>query len=251
MRRFRETDSMAMVLDARPPALSALRERFPTLGCFSDPAAAALVTLAEAAHMAEVTVSSLIGFLDGETRDLSPEADDPEAAPAWLAEAEAGPAPLDVRPMIRAGEDPRERVVDLARQVPPGGSLGILAPFDPVPLRHLLAGMGFASHARHEEPGLWRVHFRNLGRIPEAGPDDAPAGSAPLMDLRGGEAPGPMVAILRRIDAEEGRGTPFDVLLDRDPLFLHPELAERGWRADFLDAGPEGLRFRLSRIPGP
>lgn len=243
---------MAQILDAQPPALGALRKRFPALGCFADLEAAGLVTLAEAAHMAEVTAASLIAFLNGEVADLTRSPDALETVPDWLAAAEAGAEILDVRPLIGAGEDPRDRVLGLARQMPEGGYLAILAPFDPVPLRNLLARMGFASYARHEEPGRWRVIFRReAGPRPQIGLGDRGGASCGPMDLRGLEAPAPMVAILRRIDGEEGQGASFEVLLDRDPLFLHPELAERGWEAQLLEDAPAGLRFWLARIPAP
>ncbi len=55
-----------------------------------------------------------------------------------------------------------------------------------------------------------------------------------------------MVAILSMIDggAEE---VAFTVHLERDPVFLYPELAERGWIATPVDADPGEVRLRLER----
>ena len=50
------------------------------------------------------------------------------------------------------------------------------------------------------------------------------------LDVRGLAPPGPMVAILSLVDTGEAGGS-FVAHLDRDPLFLYPELAERGWTA--------------------
>ena len=47
------------------------------------------------------------------------------------------------------------------------------------------------------------------------------------LDLRGLEPPDPMVAILGEIDA--GASEPVIALMDREPIFLYPELVERGW----------------------
>ena len=60
--------------------------------------------------------------------------------------------------------------------------------------------------------------------------------------------PEPMVAILSMIDggAEEAA---FTVHLERDPVFLYPELAERGWIATPVDADPGEVRLRLERAP--
>ena len=42
-------------------------------------------------------------------------------------------------------------------------------------------------------------------------------------------------------------GAALTVHLDRDPVFLHPELAERGWFATPLDGDPGEVRLRLER----
>lgn len=58
------------------------------------------------------------------------------------------------------------------------------------------------------------------------------------IDVRGLAPPEPMVAILRRIATL----SPPECLvarLDRDPVFLYPELAEIGWEAQRI-ASPEG-----------
>mgnify|MGYP003374368375 FL=1 len=66
------------------------------------------------------------------------------------------------------------------------------------------------------------------------------------LDVRGLKPPEPMVAILSMIDggAEE---TAFTVHLERDPVFLYPELVERGWIATPVDADPGEVRLRLER----
>lgn len=66
------------------------------------------------------------------------------------------------------------------------------------------------------------------------------------LDLRGLAPPGPMVAILGALDGADP--PPMLVVhLDRDPTFLYPELAERGWsaRAEPGDAGE--VRLRIAR----
>lgn len=54
------------------------------------------------------------------------------------------------------------------------------------------------------------------------------------IDVRELEAPQPMVEILRLID----QGEVDSVLiahLDRDPIFLYPELEDRGWSHEVMD----------------
>ena len=66
------------------------------------------------------------------------------------------------------------------------------------------------------------------------------------LDVRGLAPPGPMVAILSLIDGG-GAGESFVVHLDRDPVFLHPELAERGWRGTPVEGEPGEVRLLLDR----
>jgi hypothetical protein len=55
------------------------------------------------------------------------------------------------------------------------------------------------------------------------------------LDVRGLEPPQPMIRILRLIDS----GEVDDVLvvhLDREPIFLYPELDDRGWSHEIVAA---------------
>lgn len=89
-----------------------------------------------------------------------------------------------------------------------------------------------------------------------AGPDDGtrlwrtPEGVH--LDLRGLEPPEPMVKILRLIDGGE-----VDTVIighfDREPIFLYPELEDRGWSHEIIASscgGPDcegDVRLRLVR----
>ncbi|ALJ39460.1 MULTISPECIES: DUF2249 domain-containing protein [Azospirillum] len=70
-----------------------------------------------------------------------------------------------------------------------------------------------------------------------------PPSDCVTLDLRDLQPPEPLLRILERIDS--GNGEPFDVRLKRDPLLLYPELAERGWTWERLDAETEEKRLRL------
>jgi hypothetical protein len=66
------------------------------------------------------------------------------------------------------------------------------------------------------------------------------------IDVRGLSPPQPLVAIVGLIEAiDETRAVVAH--LDRDPLMLYPELAERGWAAQRLDAPAGEVRIRLTR----
>ncbi len=67
------------------------------------------------------------------------------------------------------------------------------------------------------------------------------------LDVRGLDAPQPLVEVLRLIDSVRD-ATPVVVHLDRDPVMLYPELAECGWGAQTIDGDPDEVRLRLTRM---
>lgn len=72
------------------------------------------------------------------------------------------------------------------------------------------------------------------------------------LDVRGLECPEPMVTILGTLDRGEA-GNVLIVHIDQEPLFLYPELVDRGWsyelvsQCDHHDAA-EGVMVRLVRM---
>ena len=58
------------------------------------------------------------------------------------------------------------------------------------------------------------------------------------IDVRDLEPPGPMVAILGQID-QPGQSGPITVHHDRQPVYLFPELAERGWTCTQIPGDPD------------
>lgn len=69
------------------------------------------------------------------------------------------------------------------------------------------------------------------------------------IDVRGLGPPQPMLSIIALIEGGAGDG-PVIVHHDREPVFLYPELAERGWRHEIIDGAAGEVRLRLSREPG-
>jgi len=184
----------------------------------------------------------------------SPQSTEPQ--PDWLAQTGTG-AHIDVRPMLAAGEDPLLSVLRLAREVPHGGFLVIEAPFNPTPLRKVLASQGFSSHGCEVAPGHWRISLRLDGRGAGAeagdeggeGDDGTPKwrdGDDVHIDVRGLEPPLPMLAILRLLRSLTSRTTVI-VHHEREPQFLLPELAELGWQLERIPGDPGEVRLRLTR----
>ena len=72
------------------------------------------------------------------------------------------------------------------------------------------------------------------------------------LDLRGLEPPEPMVAILQAIDGG-GVDTALIAHLDREPIFLYPELDDRGWSHELIQSSgvstdrEDGVVVRMRR----
>ncbi len=167
--------------------------------------------------------------------------------------------PFDLRPLLARGVDPLHVVVERAQAVAMGGRLVLDAPFNPLPLRRVLAQMGFSSRADRLGESHWRIALARdgEGRV-EGGPTDEdchglPDLGAPVrrsgdgidIDLRGLQPPAPMLAILR-LCATIADDTAVTAHVDRDPIYLYPELAEIGWTVLSVaqDAGDVQVRLR-------
>lgn len=73
-------------------------------------------------------------------------------------------------------------------------------------------------------------------------------GEAAHIDVRGLAPPQPLVAILRLVHSLADGKTPVVVHHDRDPVMLHPELAELGWSAERMTAPVGEVRLLLRRM---
>lgn len=70
----------------------------------------------------------------------------------------------------------------------------------------------------------------------------------PHLDLRHLLPPQPAVAILTFLERPDA-GDQVVVRMPRDPIFLYPELAGRGWTWEALGVEPGDVRLRLFRKP--
>jgi hypothetical protein len=73
------------------------------------------------------------------------------------------------------------------------------------------------------------------------------------IDVRGLDSPEPTIRLLALIDASEV-GTAVIAHLDREPIFLYPELDDRGWDHEIIATGHEHagcedeIKLRLVRF---
>ncbi|MEW5729941.1 MAG: DUF2249 domain-containing protein [Pseudomonadota bacterium] len=158
--------------------------------------------------------------------------------PGWLAMA-LDVEPFDVRPLLARAEDPLAAILTRAGSVDFGGFLVVDAPFNPTPLRRVLAAQGFSSYGRRLSSSHWRIFFHMDGGRDwerDAEVESGPEGALTWreedglhIDVRKLTPPLPMLAILRAIEAM-AMPEPLVVHHERVPRFLFPELAERGWK---------------------
>jgi uncharacterized protein (DUF2249 family) len=158
---------------------------------------------------------------------------------------------LDVRPILRAGGEPFDKIMIAVSTLKPGQGLRLLATFKPTPLLSVLGAKGFTHQCKELEGGDWEVLFTP----PDAGsardtsttisPEEDSAWPDPVqqLDNRELDPPEPMVRILAAVESMK-QGDVLSALLCREPIFLFPELAKRGhrWRGAFE---PDGKTYKV------
>lgn len=70
------------------------------------------------------------------------------------------------------------------------------------------------------------------------------------IDVRGLDPPEPMVAILGHL-AQGNQTGPVTVHHDREPIYLYPELVERGWEYRLVSGAPGEVRLILTKVSAP
>jgi hypothetical protein len=262
--RLTGKDLLARVIKEDPALTGKLAKLHPVLAGFAQQglpdAVAGVVTLADAARMAEVPEERFVAYLNDEAELPSATRSGGEPRPDWLEPLRATPdlPRIDVTGDIAAHRDPFTHVMAFVDALGDAPGFALKAPFHPVPLRRVLAARGFASYAEcaapeEAEDGEWIVFFRR-GRGGGAGA--AAAGEPEArewraegvvhIDVRGLEPPQPLVAILALLERPDC-GDEVIVHHSRDPVFLYPELAERGWEWERVPAAEGEVRLRLTR----
>lgn len=158
---------------------------------------------------------------------------------------------LDVRPVLKNGGEPFEQIMQTVSALGPDEGLRLLATFEPVPLFHVLGSKGFTHEATKLGDGDWEVRFTPSQTTAPTRPvtpvTDHDAGKWPEpdqhLDNRELEPPEPMVRILAAIETMQP-GQVLSALLCREPMFLFPELENRGhqWRGGFE---PDGTTYKI------
>lgn len=183
--------------------------------------------------------------------------------PDWVDAVDADPvADIDVSRLLASGGDPFGVLTRTAAMVEAGRGMVVVAPFDPVPLRDLLAGEGFENHVEALADGRFRVRFLRAGgceaavaapRAPVPATADAEADASRKfwmeddglhLDVRGLPPPRPMLEVLRVLDGG-AHAQPLMVHVPQFPVHLIPELEDRGWSYEIIAEAPGHIVLRL------
>jgi uncharacterized protein (DUF2249 family) len=154
---------------------------------------------------------------------------------------------VDVRDDLRRGVEPFARIMKAVKDLAGDEVLVLRAPFEPAPLYGVLGKRGFAHWTESRAADDWWITFYRGEDTPP--PGEAPSTPKPAsttLDVRGLEPPQPMVLVL---DALEGvpAGGELVVFHERRPVFLYPQLDDRGFVHETDEPKPGVVRIRIRR----
>jgi len=161
---------------------------------------------------------------------------------------------LDVREVLRSGGEPLPSILRFIETVPAGKTWRLIATFEPIPLLRLMETRGYSHQATRLPDGDWEVVFspRDVqeAKAPTAStdalPQSPPHRPAKSLDNRGLPPPEPMVRVLEALNNLAAEAV-LEVLNDRVPVFLLPELAARGYAVTSEDLTEGGVRLLIWR----
>jgi uncharacterized protein (DUF2249 family) len=279
---IRRGDRVADVIDRDARLIDVFADAAPAFSRLRNPAVrrvmARLVTVEQAARIAGIDPDDLVVRLNDGSRARSPEPepetempdslpimDTPLTAPRPAALDDLDPArvvELDVRPDLRAGEEPFSKIMAARRDLAGDGVLKLRAIFEPVPLYAVFRKQGYEHWTERLGDDDWVVWFYRAGEQPgdAAGATDAGSGSNPgdrdaggaaadgvvVLDVRGMEPPEPMLRTLKALETLPPDHTLVQINV-KEPRFLLPQLAELGFAYDVREQEPGLVRTFIRR----
>ncbi|MEO8479367.1 MAG: DUF2249 domain-containing protein [Gemmatimonadota bacterium] len=137
---------------------------------------------------------------------------------------------LDVRDILRRGEQPLDLILQTADALEDGHVLHLRSPFEPIPLFKVMSERGFEHHGTMFDSDDWSTWFwrRDAPPIDRPPPVAGPRSpiDADVVDLRTLAAPEPMLRILELIERTD---VAFRVAVPVFPVPLIAILDGYGW----------------------
>jgi len=217
------------------------------------PADDLLATLRQAVGEAEATPHPAVSPEGSGNVDAASPVPGEEPRPAAISELPGSrQVHVDVREDVHRGQEPFARIMAAVKALAPHEVLVLRTPFEPFPLYDVLGKRGLAHWTECRAADDWSVWFypragagAATGRREEA----SPATTEPrtrVIDVRGLEPPQPMVRVLEELERIEP-GERLEVLHERRPTFLYPQLDERGFIHETEDLEPGLVRIVIRR----
>lgn len=135
----------------------------------------------------------------------------------------------------RSGVDPEQTVDDIARH-----HAGALELFERAGINHCCGAHLSRREAAAAAGGSLGALLLTLNPPAPRSPTDV------VLDVRGLEPPQPMLRVLDALDQLDA-GAALEVRLDRRPVFLYPQLEDRGFEHDTSEPAPGLVRVLVRR----
>lgn len=151
---------------------------------------------------------------------------------------------LDVRPILAQKEDPIKLILQTIRSLSDEHTLKLIAPFEPIPLIHMLSGKGYAHEVQQEGERVvtyfWKDPNAARSQTMPADTQTITGGTdfesialqykdrLRTIDVRNLEMPQPMIMILESLQEMQDDEALF-VYHKKLPVYLLPHLQERGY----------------------
>lgn len=228
---------------------------------------ARLVTIADAAKIANIPAASLVCDLNvalgiSDPSAAAPQLDavqqpDAQSLNASIHPSSAPVVEVDVREDLRAGREPFSKIMSAVGALGENEVLHLRAIFEPAPLFALMTKRGLLHESVAHAPDDWSVWFwkpdadkeREPQEIRETSPSDSvrPVTSNDVeLDVRGLSPPEPMLRTLAALETL-APGSQLVQINARVPQFLLPILAERGFACDVDESNPDRVLVRIWR----
>jgi len=166
---------------------------------------------------------------------------------------------LDVRPVIKSGNDPFNEIMVAVEKLTENETLQIINVFEPIPLINKMKTKGYRSWTERPESGVIHTYFKkdSAGRDTEELLDIEESDSLTFqqkvasfgdnkrtIDVRHLEMPEPMVMVLKEIETLDDDNALF-VEHKKMPQFLLPELKNRNYTVMFNEVDNNHLQLLI------
>jgi len=206
---------------------------------------ARMVTIESACKMAGCEISAFLDAMRQIGFIVQDEAVQSDHAPTQVPSSQrAFDQELDVRPILAQKLDPIKIILQSIDTLKEGHTLKLIAPFEPIPLIHMLNSKGY-THEVEQEAGsvityFWKdpnaLRSQKMPANTQASPIETDFESLALkykgrlrtIDVRNLEMPQPMIMILENLQEMQDNEALF-VYHKKLPVYLLPHLQERGY----------------------